>query len=654
MRSTFLKAGLSGIFFLLCLSSLAQINMTEYLGADDINARKFSFEYSDATTTLEKEFNPDDIGAITILAYEQVQREEYDSALTNINEALLAFPDYAFAHWLRGVCHMGIDSLATAEEDFNNCLSHDPLFAEAYVNLAILDIGHESYANALSKLDKASTISPESPYPYYLIGNIHLYQENERKAIRYYDKALDLDPALSMAHFSKGIIYYYERKYNKAIDALTESLTTMKDPSTVLLLRGVSHWLSGNKELALADWTEAKVYDQQNYLLDFFLGLTYLDLNQEEAGLNSLIEGVKKDTTEQRFHAKKTQLYYELKSGLLQFDIDKESLSDEVSFLAGQAIIYYIKNDYSKALVLLDEALALDPNIASILYFKALANLRLGNVDLAVDGLKQTLITEPKVFQAYLILSRIYEMQSAIMKSLLNLGDMIKAFPNESLPYLYRGDLWLKVENKAFALNDFSEVIANDSTSVIALREKGKLLLEQKQYVEVRGLMASAHNAHPFNADLVNLYGAGLYYTGDTIACIALYTNFLKEVPESSLILEARANVYFTQEEWQLAYQDYSYLVENVFNSSWKFNYLRKIDCYLALGLTQLALDACLKEMEPSWLKSKEYYSELYIRAIKCYLLFDDKNNACKTLKRGKRLGLTFDESLVNEICSND
>lgn len=651
IRRTFVLA----TFLLSAGSSFAQVDMSRYLGGDDVEARNYSFDYSDADAQRDEEFNPDDIGAQVQLAYNQLQRNAYDSALENIDEALVAFPDYAFAHWVRGVCHMGLDSIDLAKKDFNNCLSHDPLFAQAYTNLGIIDVGEEKYLDAREKFEKALTIDPDYAYPQYLIGNIYLYQENIRKAIKYYDKALDIDPEMFEAHFSKGIIYYYEDKDRKAVESFTKALEKAENPASIYLMRGVSYALTKNVKEAMADWEKGAEYDSTEFRFYIYRTYVMIENNMEEEGIDLMIEGMRNNPSKlnaRSGRSKRMLRYQNLQQALFTYDKEKESLPPAVKEKMSKGIALYLQNEFDKSRKQFDEALMFQGGFASAYYFSALCYQRSGNVNGAASEYKHVIEKDPNNFGAYQSLGRIQSSQGKNMESMVNFSQMIRLFPENAIPYVYRGLAWIELEKYQNAYLDFTEAIKRDSSLFEAWEGRGRVLLKFGNYEPAVRDMYHAYNAAPGRVQLLESYGKALMFAGDTSKSLELYSEYLDDHPENKIIRQARADALFLQKDYQQAQVDYTYLINNGYN--YYGNYADRILCYYGMELYDKVLSECEEVTKNRYFGDDLFEGQMFYYAGLAYHQKGQADNCCDAFNKAERKGYQIPKEYKEGLCPED
>ena len=119
-------------------------------------------------------------------AIQQIQLEEYQTAITTLNQAVQLNPGQIQAYLNRG-------------------------FAYAELN---------SHVSAIANYDKAIQIAPQSAEAYYYRGDEYLEAGENKKALSDYNQAIQLNPEYTKAYLDRGFIYANSGQTNQAVSDL--------------------------------------------------------------------------------------------------------------------------------------------------------------------------------------------------------------------------------------------------------------------------------------------------------------------------------------------------------------------------------------------------------------------------------------------------
>lgn len=220
-------------------------------------------KYEDALDILRRVAEKEEVssGALVKLAKLEMAFENTNKATRQINRAIKADPENAFAWFIKGYIYEEQDQIEEAIKHYTISIDKDADFVEPYINLGILysDRGsamaadyfngalniepdnvnamyllglhyqeQEKYDKAVSSYQNIIAVNPDYPHSYYNIGYIALvYQENYDKAIEYMNKAIEVQPAFYRAYYNLGYAHELKGDYQKAREAYKKSLQIM-------------------------------------------------------------------------------------------------------------------------------------------------------------------------------------------------------------------------------------------------------------------------------------------------------------------------------------------------------------------------------------------------------------------------------------------
>lgn len=160
---------------------------------------------------------------------------------------------------------MGKDDLALS--DYNKALAFEPNNYAALSARAVVDIQLKDYDAAIADLTALLKVNPKDVNNLVNRANCYYAKGDTAKALADYDLAMsygDKDPAKFLEIAQKS---YDNKQYDNAINALTLFLRYNAANETAHTLRAKCYDAQNNPKLAIADYTEAIKYDQNNTAL---------------------------------------------------------------------------------------------------------------------------------------------------------------------------------------------------------------------------------------------------------------------------------------------------------------------------------------------------------------------------------------------------
>ncbi|AXC14156.1 TPR domain protein, putative component of TonB system [Acidisarcina polymorpha] len=339
-------------------------------------------------------------GELILLASEQA-----NSASTNDPAALFRLGKQA----------MQTGQLTIAEEDFRRVIALDPKSGAAHVNLGVTYMRLKRWDDALSEFRRAEELSPGQPGIELNIGLAYYRRNDFASAIEPFSHALERMPDPSQARYLLGLCYFFTNKYKEATDTLAPlwekesanlnylyvlSIAASKSSNAALQQQAFERmlaigqntpefhlyigkaWLAeDDTDKALNEFKQAASMRPDLPLVHYFLGRTYLEqhaFSQAEAEL-------RKDIAIEPDFA---YTYEDL--GIMFAQLDQPAKAEQAFLQAiernsslvnsyfGLAKLYRGQGRYSQALEMLDHAIPLAPQSASLHYTRGQVLAHLG------------------------------------------------------------------------------------------------------------------------------------------------------------------------------------------------------------------------------------------------------------------------------------
>jgi len=196
-------------------------------------------------------------------------------------------------------------SFRSATAAANKALKIDPTLDEAYTALALLylyqswdwSMAHEAFENAIARNPNNEIAHAHYAFYYVLFGDLE-------KSIYHAQKSVEINPFSASYHSWLAWLYYYNKEYDKAEFSARKSLELKdnipygnlvlgwtylhkkqyqqaikiheklpKNDYYFKMLLGCTYVQAGNREKALAMWSEMEEYSEKNWVNPFYSGM---------------------------------------------------------------------------------------------------------------------------------------------------------------------------------------------------------------------------------------------------------------------------------------------------------------------------------------------------------------------------------------------
>jgi len=322
-----------------------------------------------------------------------------------------------------------------AFEKIQYVINKDPTNEGVKISLAKVYIRKSDFNNAL---DVLLSLNPDNQEVRYYIGILRAYQGDMEKALNNLMTAAQLNPESGIGKKAQNTLaniqefnlfmdgknihlrtllarsFIQNGEYQLAIAMLKDILKDNKTYRDAWVLLGFSYYLIGKNEMALETLNNAYDLDPEKPETQYFLGLTYMKLNNNEKALTFLILALKNGFEPRSDVQKKladlyliTQHYDEALKTYL--DIIQEGKVNDINNYVRPIWIYIdIKKQPMEALHLAQQAHTAYPDSAmgyNLLGWAALAN---DDLVTAEENLDIALKKDPNIQAVYLNLGDLY------------------------------------------------------------------------------------------------------------------------------------------------------------------------------------------------------------------------------------------------------
>src|SRR5438128_1059577 len=123
------------------------------------------------------------------------QRNEYEQALTEFDEAIRLKSNFAEAYEERGYAYLMLGRHESAIRDFNTVLRLKPNDAQTYAFRGVAYAWSGDYQMAVENLNAAIRLNPTDGLLYLQRGTTYVNLGQYQLGIKNYDRAIELDPS---------------------------------------------------------------------------------------------------------------------------------------------------------------------------------------------------------------------------------------------------------------------------------------------------------------------------------------------------------------------------------------------------------------------------------------------------------------------------
>ncbi len=147
----------------------------------------------------------------------KLEIQEYDSAIEDLDRAVLLNPHYANSYYLRGNAKLLLrKSIATKTKesikDFTAAILIHPNHYSAYINRGIAKIKSGDFKGAIDDCNKAIEINPSKSLPYINMSTAKTKLKDFQNAINDLKRAIKLSPNNANAYFNMALIKKHDLK----------------------------------------------------------------------------------------------------------------------------------------------------------------------------------------------------------------------------------------------------------------------------------------------------------------------------------------------------------------------------------------------------------------------------------------------------------
>ncbi|MBK7874957.1 MAG: tetratricopeptide repeat protein [Planctomycetes bacterium] len=241
-----------------------------------------------AIFALDSDFVQANVGYAWCLLYEAELDgyNDFETPLQVLENVVKRYPDQEAGHLARGVVLQRLGRFDDAEQAFQQVLTINPLFAEAWYDLGLVRITRGKFADAVQALDKALALRPD--HLDYLVSLARAEAENGRaeRALELLQRAQERYPDASSPLVWRATILAQKGQFDAAIELARRALELAPDDGDAHMLKGRLHARVNESAAAERAFTRAADLLPRSFEANYNAGAVLLqqkDLNALKA-----------------------------------------------------------------------------------------------------------------------------------------------------------------------------------------------------------------------------------------------------------------------------------------------------------------------------------------------------------------------------------
>ena len=208
-----------------------------------------------------KVINPQGIDSTIYGAIDDIEKEDFHSAIFKIQEITSKYPKYYLGHYLAGVALAGLEKTDDAIKSFNQALKYNPYdfetlasLGQIYFDRAETNFSKEDAQKSIKYFEQALKGNSNNNTYHFYIGMNELQMGNTNLAVSSFNEALKINPNDYNSTYYKSIAQFINGDYKNVVDSTTKLLYKhVSNYNSVLYLRALANYEQNLYEKAISD-----------------------------------------------------------------------------------------------------------------------------------------------------------------------------------------------------------------------------------------------------------------------------------------------------------------------------------------------------------------------------------------------------------------
>ena len=222
-------------------------------------------------------------------------RQDYDRAIIDLNEAVRLDPQLYFAYINRGSAYLFKKDYDRAIVDFEQALRIRPNSVDTYGGLIRTYSSKGDIDRAIEAANAGLRVAPKNVLFLVARAGLMIDKHDYDRALADLNDALRISPKSVDALNQRGATFHEKKDYDRAIVDFSEALRIDPKSWTAYHGRGRAHREGGNYQRALADFSEAERLEPKQAIPLFGRSLTLEKMGDLNAAYRDVVEALTLD-----------------------------------------------------------------------------------------------------------------------------------------------------------------------------------------------------------------------------------------------------------------------------------------------------------------------------------------------------------------------
>ncbi|MEZ5525723.1 MAG: PEP-CTERM system TPR-repeat protein PrsT [Pseudomonadales bacterium] len=510
----------------------------------------------------------EDAQLLSLLGQAYLQTGNYSEGTESLNRALALAPEITSTRTQLAIGQIASGDIDKAISALESAVSKPDATEQTSIMLILSYLNNKQVDKAFAAIEAANQRYPDKGVFLNLKGLAHENLQEPEAAREAYQQALKADPRFIPALLSLAKLDIKAQDFNDADKQLHRALDADKNHLQTLLLLAQLAQLTGDTEDML-DWlSKARDRNPENVIPVSMLTNYYLSSGQPEKAQHEALsyytnEG--KSLTSLSLMANVSAARGKVDEARSYLQEIVATYPTDIQHRLQLAQLLINAEEYSQALVYLDEVIALQPSNGAALAARAgalIASAKLEDAESAietfanvhpghfmVDRLQGDLLlaqADPKgALAAYsrafsqakttylaLKLSRLHEELGDIRQSTQLLSEYLQTTPNDQQIRTLLASLYQRLGDNNSAISEYEKIVSATPANVIAQNNLAWLYMA-KHSPKALDTAEKAYRLTPENAAVIDTYGWIMLHQGDKKEALALIRKAVSKSPSN-------------------------------------------------------------------------------------------------------------------------
>ena len=459
------------------------------------------------------------------------------------------------------------------------------LFSPMIAGCQDLNSGMEAYEKG--EYDKSIQIlqeylmnEPQNVEARYFLGNAFFKKGLLDQAQKEYEEALDRDSKHPLVIYQLGLVHIKKKEYEKAKEMFQRGLKLKKQDALFHNGMGLLQMEQGDLTQADLSFRLALADDPVNHEYHKNLGDLYLKKEVIPLAIDSYMEALTLDSTLADVHYNLGEAYFlnrDFNSAVKEFKAAiKLDPAYKVAFLRLGDMYMIDRKHFTEAAVMYEEYLKFDDKNSEVFFSLGKAYFYLRQLDKAIENLEKSKELDPQNDEVYHYLGMAYQDSKELSKALEAYNLYVELHQNENPDDWDEKDaeFWMRKGRAHLALGDsvnlalgsesLNKAVELDSTMLSAFASLSYTYYKQEKYEEAIPLFLTKIELDSANSFNPLVYLAYSYIGLEEFSkAVDPLLKALEIQPENTDVRKTLARVYFSQENYKEATEQYKLILQN-------------------------------------------------------------------------------------------